>query len=184
MGSGAAPVVACRASSRPTRRLARWTRGAALALGVLVAPAARAGFAHPLHTTLTQLSYDASTRVLNVSVRVFADDFSAAVMPGGRAGGDVIPPDSAVLRYLSGRLDLQRASGGAIPLRWCGLRRDGEVLFLCLRATAQPSPAGARLRNTLLSELFVDQVNIVQASYGGARRTLLFTSRDGMKALP
>jgi len=177
-------VVACRASSRTTRRIASWTRGAALALGVLLVPAARAGFAHPLHTTLTQLSYDASTRVLNVSVRVFADDFSAAVMPRGRAGDDVIPPDSAVLRYLSGRFALQRAGGGAIPLRWCGLRRDGEALFLCLRAIAQPSPAGARLRNALLSEVFADQVNIVRASYGGAQRTLLFTSRDDVKVLP
>jgi hypothetical protein len=35
-----------------------------------------------------------------------------------------------------------------------------------------------------LSEVFADQVNIVQASYGGARRTLLFTPRDVMKALP
>jgi len=177
-------VVACRARSRAWRRLSRWAWTCALALGVLLVLAVRAGFAHPLHTTLTQLSYDASTRVLNVSVRVFADDFSAAVMPGGGTGTLVIPPDSAMLRYVSGRFALQRSGGAPIPLRWCGMRRDGEALFLCLRATAQPSPAGARMRNALLSELFADQVNIVQASYGGARRTLLFTPRDGMKALP
>ena len=155
-----------------------------LALGVLLVPAVRAAFAHPLHTTLTQLSYDASTRMLNVSVRVFADDFSAAVMPRANVGGLVIPPDSAMLRYVSGRFVVQGAGGRAIPLTWCGMRRDGEALFLCLRATAQPSPAGARMRNALLSEMFADQVNIVQASYGGTRRTLLFTPKDGMKTLP
>jgi hypothetical protein len=177
-------MVARRARSRVERRVAAWARGLVLALGALLVPAVRAGFAHPLHTTLTQLSYDASTRVLDVSVRVFADDFSAAVMPGSRAGSLVIPPDSAMLRYVSGRFALQRSDGGPIPLRWCGMRRDGEALFLCLRATAQPSPAGARMRNALLSEVFADQVNIVQASYGRTRRTLLFTPRDGMKALP
>ena len=144
----------------------------------------RAAVGHPLHTTLTQLSYDASARVLNVSVRVFADDFGSAVM--GRAGrtADVAPPDSAMQRYVSGRLVLHGPRGEAIPLRWCGKRREGEVMFLCLRATAQPSPAGARMRNALLTEVFADQVNIVQASYGGARRTLLFTPRDGTKPLP
>ena len=177
-------MVARHAPSRAERHVSRWTRGAALALGVLLVPAVRAGFAHPLHTTLTQLSYDASARVLNLSVRVFADDFSAAVMPRGRAGGDVVPPDSAMLRYVNGRFALEAAGGRPIPLRWCGMRRDGEAIFLCLRATAQPSPAGGRMRNALLSEVFADQVNIVQASYGGVRRTLLFTSRDGMKALP
>jgi hypothetical protein len=115
-------------------------------------------------------------------MRVFADDFSAAVMP--RTGGNVIPPDSAMVRYVSGRFALQASGGRPIPLRWCGVRRDGEALFLCFHAAAQPSPAGARIRNALLSELFSDQVNIVQANYGGARRTLLFTPRDGMKALP
>jgi hypothetical protein len=169
---------------RAGRHLSRWARGSALALGVLLVTAVRTGVAHPLHTTLTQLSYDASARILNVSVRVFADDFSAAVMPGGRAGSLVIPPDSAMLRYVSGRLALQRPGGGPIPLRWCGMRRDGEALVLCLRATTQPSPAGARMRNALLSERFADQVNIVQMSYGGTRRTLLFTPRDGTKALP
>ena len=166
------------------RHLSSWARGAVVALGVLLVPAARSGLAHPLHTTLTQLSYDASARVLHVSVRVFADDFSAAVMPRDRAGSTVVPPDSAMLRYVSGRLALIGSGGAPIPLRWCGMRRDGEAFFLCLRATAQPSPTGARMRNALLSEVFADQVNIVQASYGGARRTLLFTSRDGMKALP
>jgi hypothetical protein len=177
-------MVARRRRSPARRRLSTLARGTVLALGVLLVPALRTAIAHPLHTTLTQLSYDASTRVLNVSVRVFADDFSAAVMPGSRAGSLVIPPDSAMLRYVSGRFALHGAGGGPIPLRWCGMRRDGEALFLCLRATAQPSPAGARMRNALLGELFVDQVNIVQASYGGARRTLLFTSRDGTKVLP
>ena len=177
-------MVARRARSRAGQYLSGWARGSALTLGLLLVTAARVGVAHPLHTTLTQLSYDASTRVMNVSVRVFADDFSAAVMPGGRAGSLAIPPDSAMLRYVSGRFALQRPDGGPIPLRWCGMRRDGQALFLCLRATAQPSPAGARLRNALLSERFADQVNIVQVSYGGARRTLLFTPRDGTKALP
>ena len=166
------------------RRLSTLARGTVLALGVLLLPAARAAFAHPLHTTLTQLTYDGRSRVLSVLVRVFADDFSAAVLPGARAGSLVIPPDSAMLRYVSGRFALHAAGGQPIPLRWCGMRRDGEALFVCLRATAQPSPAGARMRNTLLGEMFADQVNIVQASYGGARRTLLFTTRDGTKTLP
>jgi hypothetical protein len=176
-------VVARRAPRPGERKLRDAACAAALALGMLLVPAVGALFAHPLHTTLTQLSYDASTRVLSVSVRAFAEDFSTAVMPRARTSGGV-PPDSAMLRYVNERFAMQDARGASIPLRWCGMRRDGEALFLCLRATAQPSPAGARLRNVLLGDLFADQVNIVQASYGGSKRTLLFTSRDGLKALP
>jgi hypothetical protein len=167
-----------------------WARGAALGFAVLVGSAARPALAnppaalHPLHTTLTELSYDPSTRVLNVTMRVFTDDFSAAVLPRGRGGADVVPPDSAMLRYVTERFAVAPPGTRPAALRWCGVRRDGEVLFLCLRATDQGSPAGGRMRNALLSEVFADQVNIVQASYGGGRRTLLFTPRDGTKTLP
>jgi hypothetical protein len=174
-------VVAHRAQSG---RFATWARGVALAVLVLLVPAVRAAFAHPLHTTLTRLSYDASTRVLSVSVRVFADDFGAAVMGRAGAAGAAAPPDSAMRRYVAGRFALVSARGTSVPLGWCGMRRDGEALFLCLRAMDQPTPSGARMRNALLAELFADQVNIVQASYGGTTRTMLFTPRDPTKLLP
>ena len=159
-------------------------RCAVLALAVLVVPAVRPAFAHPLHTTLAELSYDPSVHQWNVSIRVFAGDFAAAVLPRRAPGVDMMPPDSAMLRYVTERFSVVAPSAGRVALRWCGARRQGDALFLCLRATAPGSPAGARMSNTLLNEVFADQVNIVQASYGGRRRTVLFTSRDGLKSLP
>lgn len=163
-------------------------RRVALAVALLattaVAAAPEPAVAHPLHTTMTELSYDPSSRVLEATLRVFADDFSAAVR-GGRVGGSiVIPPDSAILRYVDARFSLTVRGGGPVAMRWCGLRRDGVVIFLCLRGTVQGPLAGASMRNALLTEVFPDQVNIVQASYDGRRRTLLFTPRDSTKPLP
>ena len=159
-------------------------RCAALALAILVVPAVRPAFAHPLHTTLTELSYDQSAHQWNVVLRVFAGDFATAVQPRRPRGPDVMPPDSAMLRYVTERFSVIAPGAGRLALRWCGARREGDVLFLCLRAAARGSPAGSRMTNTLLNELFSDQVNIVQASYDGRRGTVLFTSRDAVKALP
>jgi hypothetical protein len=86
-------------------------------------------------------------------------------------------------RYVTARFTLADAAGRPVPLRWCGARRAGEVIFLCLRAPMRGAPAGARVRSGVLTELFTDQVNIVQASFGGRRRTLLFTPKDGPKVL-
>jgi hypothetical protein len=155
---------------------------ALLAASALLAPTV-AG-AHPLHTTMTELSFDPSAGTVSVSLRVFADDFSAAVF-GRRAGGAiVIPPDSAIQRYVSARFSVTSRGAGRVALRGCGMRRDGNVLFLCLRGAVRGSLAGASMSNALLTEVFPDQVNIVQASYDGRRRTLLFTPRDGAKPLP
>lgn len=159
-------------------------RRAMLALALLLLSAARPALAHPLHTTLAELTYDPSSRLLNVSLRVFAGDFADAVHARRARGLEAMPPDSAMLRYVTERFFVVAPGAGRVALRWCGVRREGDVLFLCLRATAQRSPAGSRMSNTLLNEVFADQVNIVQASYDGRRSTVLFTRRDGVKALP
>lgn len=159
-------------------------RRAALSLALLLA-AARPAPAHPLHTTLAELSYDPAARVLNVSLRVFADDFTAAVArrTGARTVG-TMPPEAAMFRYVSERFAVVTPGAGPVALRWCGVRRAGDVLLLCLRAMGVRPLAGAHVRSALLTEVFSDQVNLVQASYGGRRRMLLFTPRDGAKPLP
>ena len=157
----------------------------ASAVALLLAVASRPAHAHPLHTTLAELSYDRATRVLNVSLRVFADDFTNAVTrrAGVRTVG-ALPPDSAMFRYVAERFAIAAPGAGPLALRWCGVRRSGDVLLLCLRATAVPTLAGARVRSALLNEAFADQVNLVQANYDGRRQMLLFTPRTGVKPLP
>ncbi len=54
------------------------------------------------------------------------------------------------------------------------------------RASVPAIPGGLAtlaVRNAVMSELFEDQVNVVQAVVAGARRSLLFTRGDGAKPL-
>jgi len=130
---------------------------------------------HPLHTTLTELSYNTADRTVQVSVRAFADDFGAA------AGG---VSDSAASAYLRSVLTLTDQNGRPLPLGWCGLRRTDDLLWLCLRAAVPRGLSGVRVEARLLFERYRDQVNIVQASYGGQRASLLFVRGDAAKPLP
>jgi hypothetical protein len=149
----------------------------------LLAPTPAA--AHPIHTSFAELVYDPAARAVTVSLRVFADDFSADVArrTGARVGADHVPPDAATFRYVVERFTVVTARGEALPFRWCGLRRAGIQLFICLRAPAAAAPAGGRVRSAILSDVFTDQVNIVQATVAGQRRTLLFTPGAGLKPL-
>jgi hypothetical protein len=157
----------------------------AVAAGCALSLAARPAAAHPLHTSLAEVAYDAATRSVTVTLRVFADDFSADVVrrTGARPGPGGVPPDDAMLRYVAARFTVVTARGDTLPFRWCGARRTDVQLFLCLRAPAPAPPGGGRVRSAILSETFADQVNIVQVSHGGRRQTLLFTRGDGAKTL-
>ena len=139
---------------------------------------------HPLHTTFTELSTDPSTHAVSVLVKVFAGDFASAVTARGSAGSpDRMPPDSAMIRYVLERFEITGNGVGRVALRWCGSRRDQDVLFLCFHAGAA-SLSRARLRNALLNDIFADEVNIVRVNIDGRRETLLFTGRGVMKTLP
>jgi hypothetical protein len=152
---------------------------AVVALASLVT-APRSAQGHPLHTTLTELSVGTNGDV-EIRLRAFVDDFSAAVSGSSETPRPPFrtPTDSATARYLASRLLLHDTAGRNASLTLTTVRREGDVVWVTLRASGVRTLVGTRLTNTVLFERFADQVNIVQASVAGRRRTLLFTPRDG-----
>jgi hypothetical protein len=150
---------------------------AAISLG------AKSETAHPLHTTLVQLTYDARGRVLEGTIRVFAGDFAAAV---AKRGGVATPnddrvTDAAAFAYVSRTFRLSDATGHDVPLAWCGSRRANDLLWLCVRAANASAPEVLKLSDQMLCELFDDQINIVQSAAGEKHASMLFTKGDGAK---
>jgi hypothetical protein len=136
--------------------------------------------AHPMHTAVAEIAYDAGRGAAAITIRVFADDFGAAVAaaPGTTAA------DSAMSRYVRGAFAMRDRAGRALPLRWEGAERTGDVILLRLRVPAPGGLGGARVASALLCERFEDQVNIVRVSYAGRSVTLLFTRGDASKPIP
>jgi hypothetical protein len=144
------------------------------------AAASRIGPTHPMHTAIVEISYQPASGLATIQIRVFRDDFSAAV----GAGSSADPSDSAMAVYLRGALHLSDRAGRALPLQWAGADMAGEVMILRMTAPAPEGLRGGWVLSALLCERFEDQVNIVRASYETGTRTLLFTRGDGAKALP
>jgi hypothetical protein len=138
------------------------------------------GVRHPMHTAAAEIVYDAATTAATIRIRVFVDDFTAAVHspPPGTVAGD-----SAIVRYVTSSFSIVDRTGTRLRLRWQGVERAGDVQVLRFIAAAPAGLAGGKLASTLLSECFEDQVNIVRATYGGRTRTLVFTRGEAAKAL-
>ncbi len=127
-------------------------------------------------------------------MRVFAEDLGAAVARSApsrsrTAATAAVAPrsgsahgDAAAFAYLSAAFAITDARGRRLPLQWRGSRRQGDLLWITLAAPA-PTLVGLRVRNSVLCELYDDQVNIVQAAVGGRRTSLLFTKGDGAKPI-
>lgn len=148
-----------------------------LVAALLASP--RVSEAHPLHTTITELTLDGAAGKVRAVIRIFADDFEAAVA-GPRRG----PTDAAARQaYLSSRFVLRTADGRRVPLRWRATRVTDGLLWIELEGEARSSVRGGTVLSSVASDLFADQVNIVKARYAGRERTLLFTRGAGPKKL-
>jgi hypothetical protein len=156
-----------------------------LAIVAVASIVPRAAGAHPIHTTITELT-SARDGSVTIRVRSFVDDFSAAVARYARRTPptDFAVSDGEAARYTGDALQLRDARGKPIRLRFLSQRRTGDVVWLELRAERAVSLTGLRVLNTMLFEVHADQVNIVRATYGSVQHTTLFSRGDREKALP
>jgi len=132
--------------------------------------------AHPLHTTLTEVTITPS-KTIRATVRVFADDLGA-----GMGKTQSVSADPDVAAYVAKALVLYDANR-PLALRACGVRRQADLLWVCLETALIGATDKISLRNSLLGETFKDQINIVQVASGAAKRSLVFTRDDGAKRL-
>lgn len=172
---------------RRTGVIASWARAlmVPIATAVLLAIPAAAS-AHPLHTTLTDVTTDPARGMLRVTIRVFADDFSAAAArhSGLRPPADHRVADPVIARYVAARVQLLDAGGRRASLSWGGARREGEMIWITVYVPALRSLAGVRIGNSLMLDVFDDQVNIVRAQAGSRRSSVLFTKGDRGRVKP
>ncbi|HXB27383.1 MAG TPA: DUF6702 family protein [Gemmatimonadaceae bacterium] len=126
---------------------------------------------HPIHTTLTNVTYDQKTAQVTAMVRAFTADVDQALTKHQRMD---------VSEYATSAIRFRDEAGQPVPSTWCGSRREGDVVWLCLRAPAPHGASGMTLTDTLLFDVFDDQVNIVMTEHG----SVLFTKGDAPRRLP
>ena len=165
-------------------------RHVALPLALIaVAATANSVAAHPLHTSLAEIVYDPAAKEIRISIRVFVDDLMKASTAyanahrGMRVSSLPFVSDGAIIEYARASFILVDRAGHPLALTSCGNKPVGDLMWLCFRAFAPVGPAGFRVTHKVLFDLYADQINIVQASYGGKKVSLLFTRGDGFKRL-
>jgi hypothetical protein len=129
--------------------------------------------AHPLHTSLTQISFDPSRRNVSISIRAFADDLSMAAKASGLSAAD----------YAARSFTLTDSRGAAVRLIACGEKRVGDLVWLCFSGRVATDPDNLRVASTILFESYKDQINVVTVVAPRGPRNFLFTPGDPPRRL-
>lgn len=129
---------------------------------------------HPLHLTVIEIEHNPSSQTLEVTCKIFIDDFENALKKSSRSKVDLYDEtfytkySPLIQKYLFENLQITQ-SGKRLHLELLGFEKDKEAMFVFLESGKISSTKDLKIANSILYELFDDQASIVNFSAEGKR---------------
>jgi hypothetical protein len=159
-----------------------YKRPAILFLLFLTVPVVEASVLfHEFYLSLSEIRYNPQSSSFEISLRVFPDDVDRALHARSGIHTQLVTElehaeaDSLLGSYLLEQLRLV-ADGKAVPLNYLGKEAEADVMWCYLESGPLPVPGEITVGNSLLMEMFAEQVNIIQVYVQEWNRALLLTA--------
>lgn len=131
---------------------------------------------HPFHVSTTEINHNAKDKDLEISCKIFLDDFESCLSKQFHVKADLSAAnmrtamDSLIKKYLIGHLQI-RADNKQMGLNYLGFEKDGEAANIYLEADNIVSVKKVSVVNSILQDMYDDQINIVHVIVGGNRKS-------------
>ncbi len=131
---------------------------------------------HPFHVSSTEINYNPKTNTLEVSCRMFTDDFELALAKTFNTKTDLTAPashkamDVLVKKYLLANLSF-RTPSKTLALTYLGFEKDDEATIVYLESEPVQGLKKFETTNSVLYDQFDDQANIMHFIGYGKRKS-------------
>ncbi len=131
---------------------------------------------HPLHVSTTEINFNAKEKSLEVSCRLFTDDFENILAKSYKAKTDLAKAalhkemDALVKKYLAANLKYI-VNGKSLTANYIGFEIDHEATNVYLEIENVSSLQSLSINNSILYDLFDDQLNILHVENKGLRKS-------------
>lgn len=131
---------------------------------------------HPFHVSVVEINHNAADKSLEISCKIFTDDFEKVLAQNYKTKVDLIKPvnkaamDTLVKKYIFSHLSI-RANGKPVSLSYVGFENESEAVYGYVEVDNVPSLSKIDITNSLMFDLFDDQVNIVHVIVNGNRKS-------------
>lgn len=140
---------------------------------------------HPFHVSVVEIEHNAADKTLEISCKIFTDDFETTLAKNYKAKVDLInPPDKAAMdtlvkKYIFSHLSI-RSNGKPVVFNYIGYENDKEAAYGYIEVENQALVNKLEITNTILYDKFDDQVNIMHVKVKGERKSnkLNFPDKD------
>ena len=127
---------------------------------------------HPFHVSVTDINHNKAESTLELQCKIFTDDFEAALAKTYQRKTDLINPamhpsmDTLVRQYVLTHLQV-KANGIPLSPKYLGFEQEKEAVYVFVEYVKAPTVLKeAVVVNSLLYELYTDQINIIHCKTG------------------
>ena len=131
---------------------------------------------HPLHVSVTEINHNAGEKTLEISCKLFTDDFEKVLGMNYKTRIDLInPPDRPAMeklvnQFIQGHLKIE-VDGKPVQLHYLGYEKDNDAIYSYFQADDIPVAKKIEITNSLMHELYSDQINLMHIIVGGKRKS-------------
>ncbi len=135
---------------------------------------------HKFYVSLTEIRYNPQSQRLEVSMRIFPDDLDLAfekqfgINPHLVTALEHTNADSLIQDYLKFHFAIE-VNDDPVILTYLGKEPEADAIWCYLESETIKYPASILVRNSILTNEFEDQVNIIQVYFGKWNKGLLLT---------
>jgi len=123
---------------------------------------------HPLYISIIEVNHNAKDKELEISVRIFTDDFEAALKKNGAVKIDLTHPadktaaEKLVSTYILNHLQL-KVDNQILPIHFIGFEQQQESIWTYFEIPYAQPPKKLEVTTTVLYDYQEKQINIIHA---------------------
>lgn len=142
---------------------------------------------HDFHTSITRMDYNVKEKSFEISIRVFTDDLEKALSKDNNGQKIVVvnndKNDPLVEKYIRKHFALVSSQKQKKAYSYVGKEQEADATWIYIEIPHQEAVTGFSLQNTIMHDLFDDQINLVNLNYQGQKKSYIFKKDDTTLAL-
>ncbi len=153
-------------------------------LAVVVFPLLPAAPArHPIFVSVTEIEHNAKDKTLEISCKLFTDDFEKILRQVYRTGVDLIEPKdkNAMNRLVSDYVQKHfsvKVNEQPVALQFLGFERQEEAIYSYWQANNITAVKKVNVTDNLLYDYKKEQISIIHVIVGGERKSTKLNNPD------
>lgn len=134
--------------------------------------------AHPIHVSVTEITFDEKERELEIIARIFIDDLETSIQQAKQQSelkllepGGGVTTDQLVKEYLGPRFKIS-LDGQPQKVKYLGHEREGEAMLCYIQVSNVKKWKTIEVLNSVITELYDDQSNLVHVTVNDEVKSL------------